>query len=138
MDFAAQRESLLKGREGREDERDANRECLRGDPSEKGGIKTREEYLKEQIARQAVEQEAREVELMKNPEYRKQALARQAEEDRERDKAAFAKDAGDRQRRMELKKRQLAPGESSKLAAGKAVKKSRMSFDEDEEDADSE
>merc|ERR1711879_149894 len=132
VDFSAQRALLAKGRTA---DNDSNRACRQGDPLEKGGIKTIDQYQKEQAAKRKLEEESAEAELEKDPEYRRQAAARRAEEEKERDKAAFAKDEEERIKRLEMKKRQLASGDQ-KAAAGKSVKKSRMSFDADEEDED--
>lgn len=127
-DCAAARDRLLQPREV---DHNPNRACLRGDPGEKGGVITKEEYATMAATRRERDQKVEDAERMKDPDYRRQLAAEKAEEDR----AAFAKDAEEREKRIGEKRQKLLAGEEP-AGAKKSGKRAKLSFDDEEEEPD--
>eukprot|EP00931_Biecheleriopsis_adriatica_P036608 TRINITY_DN21076_c0_g1_i2.p1 TRINITY_DN21076_c0_g1~~TRINITY_DN21076_c0_g1_i2.p1 ORF type:complete len:179 (-),score=63.93 TRINITY_DN21076_c0_g1_i2:122-658(-) len=125
VDFAAARARVAAGREV---DHDPNRPCLRGNPTERGGVMSRHDFMIEKARREAEEAKRLSEERLRDPKTRHEELAKRAEEQAQKDKLAFAKEAEERALRLESKKRQLA---SEKPASKVAKKAARLSFDED-------
>ncbi|CAK0890122.1 unnamed protein product [Prorocentrum cordatum] len=105
VDFAAQRARLSRGREAHAPDPNS----MKGDPAEKAGLKTKEEWAKEKTVIDARNQRALEAELGKDPAYRRQQALKREEEQAAKDKDAFRREAEERERRM-AEKRQESRG----------------------------
>mmetsp|Transcript_91072 Transcript_91072/g.288445 ORF Transcript_91072/g.288445 Transcript_91072/m.288445 type:complete len:185 (-) Transcript_91072:81-635(-) len=119
----------------REVDADPNRACLRGDPLEKAGVLTREEYAQTLAVRRERERAAAQAERLRDPRTRREEEERLAAELAAKDKAAFARDAEERAKRLEAKRGKLA---EARPAAGGGRKRARISFDEDADGSDAE
>mmetsp|Transcript_53034 Transcript_53034/g.119494 ORF Transcript_53034/g.119494 Transcript_53034/m.119494 type:complete len:180 (-) Transcript_53034:35-574(-) len=117
----------------REVDYNPERACLRGDPNEKGGVKTKEEYAREYAVRRAQMLKEEEAARLSDPAVRREEEKRLAEEAAVRDKEAFARDAEERERRLEEKKQRLAASKPAGVSGARSSKRARLSFGDDEE-----